>query len=111
MFIFAPSLLQKQINVHNKVVKHVMDLVNTAREEWETETASRTSQPQTCSNSETEVLLAALGTGKGIKMMPGRAPPPGPSPTISQPPPQSEFPFLFVERSWTLHILLLCILE
>lgn len=80
---------QKQINVHNKVVKHVMDLVNTAREEWETETASRTNQPQTCSNSETEVLLAALGTGKGIKMMPGRAPPPGPSPTIpQQPPPQ-----------------------
>ncbi|XP_050707011.1 mediator of RNA polymerase II transcription subunit 8-like isoform X2 [Eriocheir sinensis] len=76
---------QKQINIHNKVVKHVMDLVNTAREEWETETAARTSQPQTCSLNETQALVAALGTGKGFKM---RAQPPGPSPTIQQPPPQ-----------------------
>lgn len=64
-----------------------MDLVNTAREEWETETAARTSQPQTCSLNETQALVAALGTGKGFKM---RAPPPGPSPTIQQPPPQSK---------------------
>ncbi|XP_045592274.2 mediator of RNA polymerase II transcription subunit 8 isoform X2 [Procambarus clarkii] len=77
---------QKQINVHNKVVKHVMDLVNTAREEWETETASRTSQPQTCSINETQALIAALGTGKGFKI---RTQPPGPSPTMpQQPPPQ-----------------------
>lgn len=76
---------QKQINIHNRVVKHVMDLVNTAREEWETETAARTSQPQTCSLNETQALVAALGTGKGFKI---RAQPPGPSPTIQQPPPQ-----------------------
>lgn len=83
------SCPQKQINIHNKVVKHVMDLVNTAREEWETETAGRTSQPQTCSLNETQALVAALGTGKGFKM---RAQPPGPSPTIQQPPPQSKNP-------------------
>lgn len=67
----------------------MMDLVNTAREEWETETAARTSQPQTCSLNETQALVAALGTGKGFKM---RAQPPGPSPTIQQPPPQSRNP-------------------
>ncbi|KAG0727414.1 Mediator of RNA polymerase II transcription subunit 8 [Chionoecetes opilio] len=76
---------QKQINVHNKVVKHVLDLINQARDEWETETAARTSQPQTCSLNETQALVAALGTGKGFKMRPL---PPGPSPTIQQPPPQ-----------------------
>ncbi|KAK7065311.1 mediator of RNA polymerase II transcription subunit 8 [Halocaridina rubra] len=76
----------KQINVHNKVVKHVLDLLNTAREEWETETASRTSQPQTCSINETQVLIAAMGTGKGIKNIPGRAPMPRPSPTMPQQP-------------------------
>ncbi|XP_066967201.1 mediator of RNA polymerase II transcription subunit 8 [Macrobrachium rosenbergii] len=78
----------KQINIHNKVVKHVLDLLNTAREEWETETASRTSQPQTCSFNDTQMLIAAMGTGKGIKTIPGRAPMPRPSPTMPQQTPQ-----------------------
>lgn len=78
----------KQINVHNKVVRHVLELLNTAREEWETETASRTSQPQTCSINETQMLIAAMGTGKGIKVIPGRVPMPRPSPTMTQQTPQ-----------------------
>ncbi|XP_076048817.1 mediator complex subunit 8 isoform X2 [Oratosquilla oratoria] len=77
----------KHINIHNKVVKHVLDLVNQAREEWETETASRAGQSQTCSIHETQTLVAALGTGKGLRMMQGRAaaPIPRPSPTMTQP--------------------------
>ncbi|KAL7635576.1 UNVERIFIED_CONTAM: hypothetical protein RMT77_014645 [Armadillidium vulgare] len=78
----------KQITAHNKVVKNVLESVNQAREEWETDTASRVNQPQTHSVNETQVLVAALGTGKGIKIIPGRAPPPGPSPGMGhQPPP------------------------
>ena len=68
-------------------MKHVLDLVNSARDEWETETATRANQSQTCSHNETQFLVQAIGTGKGIKIIPGRAPPPGPSPTLSQPQP------------------------
>ncbi|MCL4133899.1 UNVERIFIED_CONTAM: hypothetical protein GTU68_023396, partial [Idotea baltica] len=88
----------KQITAHNKVVKNMLDLLNHAREEWETETASRSSQPQTCSLTDTQILVAALGVGKGIKMIPGRVPPPGPSPGMNpQPPPPSESCFASFE--------------
>lgn len=70
----------------------MLEILNHAREEWETETASRASQPQTFSMNETQALVAALGTGKGIKAMPGRVPPPGPAPGMApqQPPPPGE---------------------
>jgi len=60
----------KHINQHNKVVKHLTDVVSAAREEWESETASRASLAQTCSVIETQALLAALGTGKGLRPTP-----------------------------------------
>jgi len=74
----------KHINQHNKVVKHLTEVVAAAREEWESETASRASLPQTCSTMETQALLAALGTGKGLR------PTPAPSPLAPSPslPPQ-----------------------
>ncbi|KAK3879212.1 hypothetical protein Pcinc_016207 [Petrolisthes cinctipes] len=77
---------QKQINIHNKVVKHVMEMVNTAREEWETETSSRQTHAQTCSLNETQILVAALGTGKGIRptQQPPQQPQARPQPVAQQ---------------------------
>lgn len=58
----------------NKVVGHVWDMVNKAREEWESEAGSRAGAAQTSSISDTHCLVAAIGLGKGLKHT---APPPG----------------------------------
>uniref|UniRef100_A0A2P2I2C1 Mediator of RNA polymerase II transcription subunit 8 n=2 Tax=Hirondellea gigas TaxID=1518452 RepID=A0A2P2I2C1_9CRUS len=74
MNIVNSDTSSKQINLHNKVVKHIVEVVSNARDEWETETASRSSLPQTCSINETHTLLAALGTGKGLRPTPITSP-------------------------------------
>jgi mediator of RNA polymerase II transcription subunit 8 len=49
-------------------VNHVWDIVSKAREEWETESGSRSGGAQTSSVSDTHVLVAAVGMGKGLKV-------------------------------------------
>ncbi|XP_060536707.1 mediator of RNA polymerase II transcription subunit 8 [Cylas formicarius] len=61
---------QKQIAAYQKVVTHVWDIVNKAREEWEVESSSRGSTHQNSSVSDTHLLVAAVGMGKGLKMGP-----------------------------------------
>lgn len=83
----------KQINNHNKVVKNVIDLLGQAKENWDSDAMSRTSQPQTSSINETNQLVVALGTGRGIKGAPGgRTAQPGPSPTLPTQQPQQMSP-------------------
>lgn len=77
-------LLQKQVNLVNKVVTSVMDIVSRAREEWESDASCRTGTPQTSSPSDTTTLLQAIGMGKGLKMIPGRPGPPPNQMTTSQ---------------------------
>lgn len=57
----------KQVAQYTKVISHVWDIVNKAREDWETETGSRTAQAQTSSAADTHALVAAVGMGKGLK--------------------------------------------
>lgn len=64
---------QKQIAAYQKVVNHVWDIINKAREEWESESGSRTGQQQTSSVADTQQLVAAVGMGKGLKVMQGNA--------------------------------------
>ncbi|PSN47445.1 Mediator of RNA polymerase II transcription subunit 8 [Blattella germanica] len=59
----------KQVTAYSKVVNHVWDIVSKAREEWETETGSRSGAAQTSSMSDTHTLVAAVGMGKGLKPM------------------------------------------
>lgn len=54
-------------------MKHIIDIVSSARDEWDTET-SRSSLPQTCSVNETHSLLAAVGTGKNLRPTPITSP-------------------------------------
>ncbi|XP_063985357.1 mediator of RNA polymerase II transcription subunit 8 [Diachasmimorpha longicaudata] len=57
----------KQVAQYNKVINHVWDIANKAREEWESEAGARTAQAQTSSPADTNILVAAVGMGKGLK--------------------------------------------
>jgi sorbitol-specific phosphotransferase system component IIBC len=61
-------LFQKQLAQYTKVISHVWDIANKAREEWESEAGSRTTQAQTSSTADTHALVAAVGMGKGLKV-------------------------------------------
>jgi len=50
------------------VISHVWDIANKAREEWESEAGSRTTQAQTSSTADTHALVAAVGMGKSLKV-------------------------------------------
>lgn len=52
---------------YQKVVSHIWDIVSKAREEWEVE-SSRGSTQQNSSVSDTHMLVAAVGMGKGLKV-------------------------------------------
>ncbi|XP_012262304.1 mediator of RNA polymerase II transcription subunit 8 isoform X2 [Athalia rosae] len=58
---------QKQVAQYNKVVSHVWDIANKAREEWEGEAGARAAQVQTSSSADTHTLVAAVGMGKSLK--------------------------------------------
>ncbi|KAJ8679401.1 hypothetical protein QAD02_015188 [Eretmocerus hayati] len=57
----------KQVTQYNKVINHIWDIANKAREEWESETSSRSTQAQTSSSADTHLLVYAVGSGKGLK--------------------------------------------
>lgn len=59
---------QKQVAQYTKVINHVWDIANKAREEWESEAGSRATQAQTSSTADTHALVAAVGMGKGLKV-------------------------------------------
>jgi mediator of RNA polymerase II transcription subunit 8 len=58
------------VTAYSKVVNHVWDIVSKAREEWETESGSRSGAAQTSSVADTHALVAAVGMGKGLKVRP-----------------------------------------
>lgn len=60
---------QKQIATYQKVVSHVWDIVSKAREEWEVESSSRGGAQQNSSIADTNLLVAAVGMGKGLKVV------------------------------------------
>ncbi|XP_034946162.1 mediator of RNA polymerase II transcription subunit 8 [Chelonus insularis] len=57
----------KQVAQYTKVINHIWDIANKAREEWESEAGSRAQQAQTSSAADTHALVAAVGMGKGLK--------------------------------------------
>lgn len=59
---------QKQLTQYTKVISHVWDIANKAREEWESEAGARTTQPQSSNAADTNSLLAAVYLGKGLKV-------------------------------------------
>ncbi|XP_037092214.1 mediator of RNA polymerase II transcription subunit 8-like [Pollicipes pollicipes] len=60
---------QKQVTAMNKVVNNLLDSITQARDDWESESA-RAQLGQTSSVADTQALIAAVGTGKGLKSGP-----------------------------------------
>ncbi|KAL7299780.1 hypothetical protein TKK_0007525 [Trichogramma kaykai] len=58
---------QKQVAQFGKIINHIHEIADKAKQEWESETSSRTSQPATSSTVDTHVLVYAIGSGKGLK--------------------------------------------
>ncbi|KAL4237057.1 mediator of RNA polymerase II transcription subunit 8 [Mactra antiquata] len=58
---------QKQLNNLNKVTSNLLDIINSTREEWDNESSQKSSQPQTSSLTDTNALVSATLTGKGLK--------------------------------------------
>lgn len=62
----VPDTAAKQVSQFTKVISHVYDMVNKAREDWDVEASSRAGIPQTTSISDTHALVAAIGMGKAL---------------------------------------------
>lgn len=61
----VPDTAAKQVSQFTKVISHVYDMVNKAREDWDVDT-SRAGVQQTNTLSDTHALVAAIGMGKGL---------------------------------------------
>ncbi|XP_031634128.1 mediator of RNA polymerase II transcription subunit 8 [Contarinia nasturtii] len=62
----VPDTAAKQVSQFTKVISHVYDMVNKAREEWDVEASSRAGIQQTSNIGDTHALVAAVGMGKGL---------------------------------------------
>ncbi|XP_043223122.1 mediator of RNA polymerase II transcription subunit 8-like isoform X2 [Amphibalanus amphitrite] len=84
---------QKQVTAMNKVVNNLLDTIQQSREDWESESA-RAQLSQTSSVADTQLLIAAIGTGKGLKSGPSarQAPAPMPAPAPVQMPQVNKAP-------------------
>jgi len=69
----------KQSTVFNKVLNHVLEIINKSREDWESEAGSRGGIGQTSSLNDTHTLVSVITLGKGLKPMAPQGIPPGPS--------------------------------
>ncbi len=88
----APEQAQKQINSMNKLVNRILDMVNSAKDDWEGDNAAmRIASMSNCNPTDTTALVGAITSGRGLKLnrppvqnqhsVPGQ---PG-GPTLSQP--------------------------
>ncbi|XP_067677842.1 mediator of RNA polymerase II transcription subunit 8-like [Haliotis asinina] len=77
----VPENATKQLNTLNKITSNILDILNSARDEWEKETVQKTAQPQTSIQSDTHTLIAATLVGKGLRMRPN--PPTTPTPPMT----------------------------
>ncbi|KAL3245028.1 hypothetical protein MRX96_018419 [Rhipicephalus microplus] len=59
--------LAKQIASLNKIVNTIETLLKTTREDWESTSGQRSALAQTSSLADTNALIGALSTGKGLR--------------------------------------------
>lgn len=60
----------KQAGQFTKVISHIYEMVNKAREEYEGDSSTRSNVPQTSSLADTHALVLAIGLGKGLATAP-----------------------------------------
>lgn len=64
-----PETAIKQVSQFTKVISHIYEIVNKAREDWDVESSTRAGVQQTISLNDTHALVAAVGMGKGLVNM------------------------------------------
>ncbi|CAI9736157.1 mediator of RNA polymerase II transcription subunit 8-B-like [Octopus vulgaris] len=67
MLVEDATVTRKQLNSLNKITSNIIDIINSAREEWESEANQKSAQPQTSSMADTNTLIQAITIGKGLK--------------------------------------------
>lgn len=80
----AYETASKQIATFNKVLTHVLEIINKSREEWESEAGSRSGIGQTSLQQDTHLLVSTVSLGKGLKPMTPQGVPTGPNMLVSQ---------------------------
>ncbi|XP_033096880.1 mediator of RNA polymerase II transcription subunit 8-like isoform X2 [Anneissia japonica] len=65
----TPELAQKQINSLNKITGRLLDHLNTAKEDWETDSSSSRLNMTTDNRADTQSLVGTIALGKGIKQV------------------------------------------
>ncbi|XP_072018688.1 mediator of RNA polymerase II transcription subunit 8-like isoform X2 [Amphiura filiformis] len=65
----TPEVAQRQINALNKLSNHVLDIVNSAREEREADTTGGRIPFTTSASNDTSVLMNSMITGRGLRQM------------------------------------------
>ncbi|XP_064605663.1 mediator of RNA polymerase II transcription subunit 8-like isoform X2 [Liolophura sinensis] len=65
----AQDNTQRQLNALTKITSNILDIINSAREDWENETSKKSNPSPTANMSDTNVLIAATCFGKGLKQL------------------------------------------
>jgi mediator of RNA polymerase II transcription subunit 8 len=60
---------EKLVTQYTKVISHVWEMLNKAREDWDLEASARAGIQQSSSQHDTQLLVAAVGMGKGLKQI------------------------------------------
>ncbi|XP_070564120.1 mediator of RNA polymerase II transcription subunit 8-like [Ptychodera flava] len=64
----TPEMVQQQITSLNKLSTNLIEMINSARDDWDIEsTGSRAVMPTTASQADTNALVAAVSFGAGLK--------------------------------------------
>ncbi|RWS20807.1 mediator of RNA polymerase II transcription subunit 8-B-like protein [Leptotrombidium deliense] len=63
----TPDAGQKQITSINKIVNNILEIVKSAKEDWESDSLQKASAAQSSNIGDTHTLIAAVSLGKGLK--------------------------------------------
>lgn len=67
--INTPDVAQKQLNAMNKVTSNILDIINSHRDDMESDANQKSTLAQTSSMSDTNSLIAVTMFGKGLKSL------------------------------------------
>lgn len=70
--LVSQDAAQKQLNNLNKVTSNLLDIINSAKDEWEKDASQKSAPPQTSSIADTNTLVATALFGKNIRSSRGR---------------------------------------
>lgn len=84
------DLAQKQLTNLNKVSSNLLDIINSAKDEWENDSSQKINQPQTSSATDTNTLVGTLLVGKNLRAQTRSRPTDSPQTALVQPQPQQK---------------------